>query len=71
MTFRGHVQNGVVVFDGPERPPEGVPVEIAVIAKPTEGSLAEMLLEFAGTIEGLPPDMAQQHDHYLHGRPKQ
>jgi hypothetical protein len=35
-----------------------------------EGSLRELLLEFAGTIEGLPPDMAEQHDHYHHGRPK-
>ncbi len=25
------------------------------------------LLEIAGTAEGLPPDFAHNHDHYLHG----
>ena len=27
----------------------------------------DALLELAGTAEGLPPDFAQNHDHYLHG----
>jgi len=30
----------------------------------------EALLEIAGTAEGLPPDFAENHDHYLHGAPK-
>ena len=29
------------------------------------------LRRFAGSIEGLPSDMARNHDHYLHGRPKE
>jgi hypothetical protein len=73
MTYQGHVRNGVVVFDGPQAPPEGATVEVAVLsdeqAQQTQ-SLHEFLLEFAGTIDGLPSDMAAQHDHYLHGRPK-
>jgi hypothetical protein len=28
------------------------------------------LLEIAARIEGLPPDFAKNHDHYLHGLPK-
>jgi mRNA-degrading endonuclease RelE of RelBE toxin-antitoxin system len=28
------------------------------------------LKKFAGTVRGLPSDMARNHDHYLHGRPK-
>jgi hypothetical protein len=31
----------------------------------------EALLEIAGTADGLPPDFAENHDHYLHGAPKQ
>ena len=31
----------------------------------------ERLLGFAAEIEGLPPDLAANHDHYLHGLPKQ
>jgi hypothetical protein len=33
----------------------------------SERSWGEALLEVAGAIEGLPPDYAQNHDHYLHG----
>ena len=33
-------------------------------------SWGEALLEVAGTVEGLPPDYAEYHDHYLHGLPR-
>ena len=32
-------------------------------------SWGEALLEVAGTVEGLPPDYAENHDQYLHGLP--
>jgi hypothetical protein len=70
MTFQGHVRNGVVVFDGPQAPPEGAAVQVAVLAPEPTQSLRDLLLEFAGTVEGLPEDMAEHHDHYIHGRPK-
>jgi hypothetical protein len=72
MVIQGTVQNGVAVPSGGESLPEGAQVTIIVGAPATQdnGSLRELLLEFAGTIEGLPPDMAEQHDHYLHGRSK-
>jgi hypothetical protein len=28
------------------------------------------LKQFAGAVCGLPSDMARNHDHYLHGRPR-
>jgi hypothetical protein len=31
-------------------------------------SWGEALLEVAGTVEGLPPDYAENHDHYLQPR---
>ena len=37
---------------------------------PPERSVWDALLEFAGTAEGLPPDLAENHDHYLNGSPK-
>ena len=51
--------------------PEGMKVRI----EPAELQAAltelwEILLEFAGTARELPSDMAEQHDHYLHGQPK-
>lgn len=33
-------------------------------------TLAEQLGDLIGSVPELPPDMAQQHDHYLHGAPK-
>jgi hypothetical protein len=33
-------------------------------------SWGEALLKVAGTVEGLPPDYAENHDHYLHGLPR-
>jgi hypothetical protein len=70
MTYRGHVKNGVVVFEGPQIPPNGVSVEVAVVAQNNAESLGKMLLRHAGKISSLPDDMAEQHDHYLHGTPK-
>ena len=40
------------------------------LAKAQSWTIGKVLLEFAGTAEGLPPDMARNHDHYLHGTPK-
>jgi hypothetical protein len=72
MVVQGTVQNGVAVPTGGEPLPEGAAVTIIVQAAstPANGSLRDLLLEFAGTIDSLPPDMAAQHDHYIHGRPK-
>ena len=77
MTYRGHVRNGVVVLDEPAELPDGM----AVVVTPLDGSvpaasdeermptLAERLKDVIGTVEG-PPDLADNHDHYLHGAPK-
>jgi hypothetical protein len=35
-----------------------------------EGLQGEGWRRFAGTVRGLPSDMALNHDHYLHGLPK-
>ena len=34
---------------------------------PSSQSWGEALQELAGTAQGLPPDFAHNHDHYLHG----
>jgi hypothetical protein len=34
-------------------------------------TLADIFAAVIGKAEGLPPDMAEQHDHYLYGTPKQ
>ena len=71
MTVEGTVKNGVIVLDEPEKLPEGVRVKVVLDQNPPpDESLRELLLRFAGSCPGLPADMAQQHDHYIHGTPK-
>jgi hypothetical protein len=75
MNLSGVVMNGVVVLDGNTNLAEGTRVRILVSQEPPEASSNEplalqSLLALAGTVNGLPPDMAEQHDHYVHGTPK-
>jgi hypothetical protein len=73
MVYRGIFSKGVVVLDDDAKLPEGqhVRVEIDEPSSDLEGSTAwRALLELAGSCPGLPPDMAENHDHYLYGVPK-
>lgn len=48
-----------------------VKAKVDDLAKAQLPPIGKVLLEFAGTAEGLPPDMARNHDHYLYGTPRQ
>lgn len=72
MTVHGHVENGVVVIDGPAQLPEGAAVRVEIVV-PTVGedetvpTLYERLKPIIGAAEGLPADAATNVDHYLYG----
>lgn len=78
MTYRGHVENGVVVLDGKADLAEGDEVSVHLVhravadaeAEEEAPTLYEQLEDVIGIAEGLPSDLATNHDHYLHGRPK-
>ena len=71
MSIEGTVKDGVVVLDVPACIVDGTRVVVVVKETPRAASpLGQMLLKHAGTVEGLPEDMAAQHDHYIHGTPK-
>jgi hypothetical protein len=70
MELDGTVQNGVVVPVDQNALPEGAKVKIVMEAPAKPPTLAERLLKHAGTVPDLPPDFAEQHDHYIHGTPK-
>ena len=71
MTLEGTMNNGVLVLDNGVQLPDGTRVEVVVKAQAKAASpLGEALLKLAGTAVGLPEDMAEQHDHYIHGTPK-
>ena len=68
MNLMGTVVNGGIVLDQPAALPDGTRVEIQLNLAPQAASpLREALLKLAGTAVGLPADMAEQHDHYIHG----
>lgn len=67
MTYRGRVQGGVIVLDGPERPPEGAIVRVEEVAG--AGTPGEALDRLAGQAQNLPDDLAERHDHHRRQRP--
>ena len=81
MTYTGTIRRGVVVLDGVATLNEGDRVVVRPLndaasvnnAEPPtapESTLYEQFKDFIGICDGLPPDMAENHDHYIHGTPK-
>jgi hypothetical protein len=79
MVYNGHVEKGIVVIDDPVALPDGQKVQIAVLptgqaeiaSNDDIETLDQKWLKHAGKAVGLPPDLAENHDHYLYGTPKQ
>ena len=77
MTFRGRVQNGVVVFPDPIPVPDGAEVDVTFAPSKDAAStaripktLSERLKNVIGKAKNLPPDTSVNVDHYLYGLPK-
>jgi hypothetical protein len=70
MPSRGHIQNGTVVPDDEFPWPDGTRVVVDVAEPEAERSIADRLRSVIGKAKDLPPDMAENHDHYLYGTPK-
>jgi hypothetical protein len=71
-SYTGEFRNGVVVFDGITPPlAEGTKVRIELFDVDLAlDELSASLLSVAGKAIGLPSDLAENHDHYLHGTQK-
>lgn len=71
MTFTATVENGKVVVPAEVSLPSGTKVRVETIeAWPGEEALGQKLRALDGIATGLPKDLAENHDHYLHGKPK-
>ena len=70
MTYRGHVQGGMVVIDDAANLADGTLVEISPVDAAKPASWADILKDVIGTAEGLPADSARSHDHHLYGTGK-
>lgn len=74
MTYRGHIENGVVVFDAEDVPlPNGAVVEIVPVeprSAATESDVDPVYRLYELALPSGIPDMARNVDHYLYGHPK-
>ncbi|MFL5245105.1 MAG: hypothetical protein ACJ8FY_23630 [Gemmataceae bacterium] len=71
MEMLGQVKNGVIVLQNGHSLSEGTKVKVVVEGEDSAAlALREFLQKKAGCMTGLPADLADQHDHYLHGTPK-
>ena len=70
MQYRGQVKGGVVIFEA-QAPPEGASVRVELEDEAARTpSIWDKLRKYSGTVQGLPADMARNHDHYIHGGPR-
>jgi hypothetical protein len=71
MSVTGKVKNGVVVLPTEMKLPDGTEVEITPLLSAKEAEdFTDELLRISRTTKDLPPDLAKNHDHYLHGLPR-
>ena len=74
MSYPGIMKGGVVVLPPGVQLPEGAQVEVTMPmqsgAPHSDRPVYDALSEFVGAFDGLPKDLAQNHDHYLHGTPR-
>jgi hypothetical protein len=75
MTYRGYVKKGVIRLRDGASLQEGTEVRVQTLKttkKRNAGrkTLGQKMLKYAGALKGLPTDLARNHDHYVHGRPR-
>ena len=72
MTVNAHFDGKVIVPDEPLdlRPNQALRVQIEPIEDEGEDSALAWIVAHAVESDALPTDLADQHDHYLYGRPK-
>jgi hypothetical protein len=69
MSITTTVEAGKIVLPPGVDWPDGTVVRIETVEEQVP-TLYETMKDFVGVVDGLPPDMAANHDHYLHGHPK-
>ena len=70
MIYRGHVVDGVIVLDKDAKLPDGTVVRVEPVEEGSRKTLAERFHNIIGVVDDLPSDMAENHDHYIHGTSK-
>jgi hypothetical protein len=71
VQYEGHVAGGVIVLHDNAELPEGTRVRVVPVECEKQQTLANKFRDVIGKASALPEDMAAQHDHYIHGSPRQ
>jgi hypothetical protein len=69
MSITTVVEAGKIVIPPGVDWPDGTVVRVEAVEE-QQVTLYETMKDFVGVVDGLPPDMAANHNHYLHGHPK-
>ena len=69
MSITGFVENDTIKLPPGVHVPDGTSARIIFDAVAPR-TLAERYAGLIGITDALPEDMAENHDHYLHGAPK-
>jgi len=71
MSYTGKVKNGVVVLPPEIKLPDGIEVQVTLPDPPNGNStFLDRYKNFIGMATDLPPDLAANLDHYVHGHRK-
>ena len=72
MSITAIVENGAIKLPAGVHLPDGTSVEITLpvecVPSTSSGNALAGLAPFVGKITTLPPDFAERHDEYIHGR---
>jgi hypothetical protein len=68
MSFTGTVKDGVIVLPPGLKLPNGLEVQLIVPDSASPPSFADRYAAYIGAADDLPSDLAENLDHYVHGR---
>jgi len=70
MSFKGKIQNGVVVLPPEVKLPEGTAVNVEPLEATEDDPFVQAVLKLAKPRPHWPKDYALNHGHYVSGEPK-
>ena len=69
MSITATIENGSIKLPPDVHVPDGTTARI-ILEEADDKTLAERYAKLIGFTDQLPEDLAENHDHYLHGHPK-
>jgi hypothetical protein len=71
MIITATVENNTIKLPAGVHLPNGTPVRVESLTEQPGESFGKRYAKFVGAVKDAPRDLAENHDHYLYGGPKQ